>query len=143
MSRHQKSNRYIWIDCQTTGPDSETDHLLKIAVIITDQDLNILAEGPNLVIHQTDEVFILTRAMTFTKQGLWYKLYDFSPFFLHTYLHIMPRPRKRTGGWGGFTKPPVFGGTVNPISTRGQIMPTTVIQAPQIFRPCDDPESYT
>ena len=67
MSQQQKSNRYIWIDCQTTGPDCKTDHLLKIAVIITDQDLNILAEGPDLVIHQTDEVFILTRAMTFTK----------------------------------------------------------------------------
>ena len=35
-----------------------------------------------------------------------------------------------------------FGQTVNPISTRRQIMPTTVIQAPRIFRPCDDPESY-
>ena len=74
MSRYQKSNRYIWIDCQTTGPDCEKDHLLKIAVIITDQDLNILAVGPDLVINQTDEVSILTRAMTFTKQGLWYKL---------------------------------------------------------------------
>ena len=47
------------------------------------------------------------------------------------------------GGWGALASPlPVFGQTVNPISTRGQIMPTTVIQAPQIFRPCDDSESY-
>ena len=54
------SNRYIWIDCHTTGPDCKKDHLLKIAVIITDQDLNILAVGPDLVIHQTDEVSIYT-----------------------------------------------------------------------------------
>ena len=65
MSQQQKSNRYIWIDCHTTGPDCKTDHLLKIAVIITDQDLNILAVGPDLVIHQTDEVFILTECYDF------------------------------------------------------------------------------
>ena len=65
MSRQQKSNRYIWIDCHTTGLDCKTDHLLKIAVIITDQDLNILAVGPDLVIHQTDEVFILTECYDF------------------------------------------------------------------------------
>ena len=35
--------------------------------------------------------------------------------------------------------PPVFGQTVNPISTRGQIVPTTVLQAPRIFKPCDGP----
>ena len=47
------------------------------------------------------------------------------------------------GGAGGASAPPpVFGQTVNPMSTRGQIIPTTVLQAPPpwIFRPCDGPE---
>ena len=39
-----------------TGLDPNKDHLLEIAVIVTDKDLNVLAEGPNLVIHQPDEV---------------------------------------------------------------------------------------
>ena len=65
MSRQQKSNRYIWIDCRTTGLDGKTEHLLKIAVIITDQEPNILSVGPDLVIHQTDEVFILTECYDF------------------------------------------------------------------------------
>ena len=40
-----------------TGLDPNKDHLLEIAVIVTDKDLNVLAEGPNLVIHQSDEVW--------------------------------------------------------------------------------------
>ena len=46
----------VWVDFEMTGLDTSKDHLLEIAVIITDKDLNILAEGPDLVIHQTDEV---------------------------------------------------------------------------------------
>ena len=39
-----------------TGLDHNTDHLLEIAVVVTDKNLNVLAEGPSLVIHQSDEV---------------------------------------------------------------------------------------
>ena len=46
----------------------------------------------------------------------------------------------QAGGWGGGLSPPVFHRTVNTISTGGQIMPTTVLQAPLIFRPCHGPE---
>ena len=45
-----------------------------------------------------------------------------------------------SGGLGWGAKAEVFGQTVNPISTRGQIVPTTVLQAPWTFRPCDGPE---
>ena len=47
--------------------------------------------------------------------------------------------RRKVGAWGGLA-PPMFGQTVNPISTRGQIIPTTVLRARRIFRPCDGPE---
>ena len=46
----------VWIDLETTGIDDRTSHILEIASIITDKDLNIVEEGPDLVIHQTDEV---------------------------------------------------------------------------------------
>ena len=51
-----RESNLVWIDCEMTGLDPKTNHLIEIAVIVTDKDLNILAEGPNLVIHQTDEV---------------------------------------------------------------------------------------
>lgn len=53
----QESN-LVWVDCEMSGLDIDTDVLLEIAVIITDKDLNVLAEGPNLVIHQPDSVLL-------------------------------------------------------------------------------------
>ena len=52
-----KDSNLVWVDCEMTGLDPNKDHLLEIAVIVTDKDLNVLAEGPNLVIHQSDEVW--------------------------------------------------------------------------------------
>ena len=48
--------RLVWVDCEMTGLDSKIDTLLEVAVIITDSDLNIVAEGPNIVIHHPEEV---------------------------------------------------------------------------------------
>jgi oligoribonuclease len=45
----------IWIDLEMTGLVPETDDIIEIATIVTDKDLNILAEGPTLAIHQPDE----------------------------------------------------------------------------------------
>jgi len=46
----------IWIDLEMTGLEPKTDVIIEIATIVTDSDLNILAEGPTLAIHQSDEV---------------------------------------------------------------------------------------
>lgn len=46
----------IWIDLEMTGLDSQRDDILEIATIVTDSELNILAEGPVLAIHQPDTV---------------------------------------------------------------------------------------
>jgi len=48
----QISSPLIWIDCEMTGLDTQVDRLIEIATIITDSDLNIVAQGPNLVIHR-------------------------------------------------------------------------------------------
>ena len=44
------------MDLEMTGLEPETDVIVEIATLITDDDLNIIAEGPDLVIHQSDEV---------------------------------------------------------------------------------------
>ena len=46
----------IWIDLEMTGLDTQRDYIIEIASIVTDKNLNILEEGPNLVIKQPDEV---------------------------------------------------------------------------------------
>ena len=49
------SDRLIWIDLEMTGLDPEENVIIEIATIITDSDLNIIAEGPNLAIFQPEE----------------------------------------------------------------------------------------
>ena len=46
----------IWIDLEMTGLLPESDVIIEIATIVTDKELNILAEGPNLAVHQSDEI---------------------------------------------------------------------------------------
>lgn len=46
----------IWIDLEMTGLDVDNDVIIEIATIITDKDLNVLAEGPVLAIHQADDL---------------------------------------------------------------------------------------
>ncbi len=46
----------VWIDMEMTGLDPDRDRVIEIAAIVTDPNLNVLAEGPVFVIHQPDEV---------------------------------------------------------------------------------------
>jgi len=51
----QNENNLIWMDLEMTGLDPDRDHIIEIATIVTDSELNILAEGPVMAIHQSDE----------------------------------------------------------------------------------------
>ncbi|WP_191603105.1 oligoribonuclease [Marinomonas algicola] len=46
----------IWIDLEMTGLDPDVNTIIEIATIVTDKDLNVLAEGPSLAVHQAKEV---------------------------------------------------------------------------------------
>ena len=52
----QDSQHLIWIDLEMTGLDPDADLIIEIATIVTDKDLNILAQGPVLAIHQSEAV---------------------------------------------------------------------------------------
>ncbi|MCE9687033.1 oligoribonuclease [Shewanella sp. AS16] len=49
------ANNLIWVDLEMTGLDPEVDRIIEIATIVTDQQLNILAQGPVIAIHQSDD----------------------------------------------------------------------------------------
>jgi oligoribonuclease len=46
------ASNLIWIDLEMTGLDTQQDEIIEIATIVTDVNLNILAEGPVIAIHQ-------------------------------------------------------------------------------------------
>ena len=52
----QSALNLVWIDLEMTGLDPELEVIIEIASIVTDYDLNILAEGPCLAVHQSDEI---------------------------------------------------------------------------------------
>jgi|TARA_B100001540_G_scaffold34958_1_gene30969 oligoribonuclease len=55
MKTLQSRDNLIWIDLEMTGLDPEKERIIEIATLATDSNLNILAEGPNLVISQPIE----------------------------------------------------------------------------------------
>ncbi|OGS75406.1 MAG: oligoribonuclease [Gallionellales bacterium GWA2_55_18] len=52
----QNQNHLIWIDLEMTGLNPDTDRIIELAIVITDSDLETIAEAPVLVVHQPDSV---------------------------------------------------------------------------------------
>ncbi len=50
----QDLQHLIWIDLEMTGLNPDSDLIIEIATVVTDKDLNILANGPVLAVHQSD-----------------------------------------------------------------------------------------
>jgi oligoribonuclease len=50
------SDLLVWMDLEMTGLDPEKERIIEVAIIVTAGDLTIVAEGPDLVIHQPEEI---------------------------------------------------------------------------------------
>lgn len=46
----------VWVDMEMTGLDPDNDRIIEVAVVVTDCELNVLAEGPVFAIHQPDAI---------------------------------------------------------------------------------------
>lgn len=51
-----KEQRLIWLDLEMTGLDPEKERIIEAAVVVTEPDLTLVAEGPVMVVHQSDEL---------------------------------------------------------------------------------------
>ena len=54
MAQHQ--NNLVWLDMEMTGLDPDKDRIIEVAIVVTDSQLNTLAEAPVAVVHQPDAV---------------------------------------------------------------------------------------
>jgi len=52
----QDQNNLAWLDMEMTGLDPDRDRIIEMAIVITDSQLNTVAESPVLVLHQADSV---------------------------------------------------------------------------------------
>lgn len=49
-------NRLLWVDMEMSGLSPDTDRVLEVAIVVTDAELNVVAEGPVIAVHQDDSV---------------------------------------------------------------------------------------
>ncbi|MFC5568903.1 oligoribonuclease [Lysobacter yangpyeongensis] len=79
MVNPQKEQRLIWIDLEMTGLDTDNDSILEIATVVTDAQLEILAEGPELAIaHPLERLQAMDEwnRNQHGKSGLWQRVLE-------------------------------------------------------------------
>lgn len=65
----QNPHNLIWIDLEMTGLNPDKNVIIEIATLVTDSELNILAEGPVIAIHQNDELLSVMDEWNTTQHG--------------------------------------------------------------------------
>ena len=70
MKTLQSRDNLIWIDLEMTGLNPDKEKIIEIATLVTDSDLNIIAEGPNLIISQPKEILDAMDEWNINQHGL-------------------------------------------------------------------------
>ncbi|MBA2490152.1 MAG: oligoribonuclease [Gammaproteobacteria bacterium] len=65
----QACDNLIWVDLEMTGLDTERDRIIEIATVVTDKELNLLAEGPVFAIRQPPECLAQMDAWNVSQHG--------------------------------------------------------------------------
>ena len=79
MSESNGNDRLIWIDLEMTGLDTDNDSIIEIATVVTDAQLNVLAEGPEFAIAhpvETLEAMDEWNRNQHRRSGLWQRVID-------------------------------------------------------------------
>ena len=66
---NDRDQRLVWIDLEMTGLDPSINVIIEIATLVTDGELNIIAEGPDLVVHQSEEAMSTMDAWCIDQHG--------------------------------------------------------------------------
>ncbi len=80
MSEKKKNDtpkKLVWMDLEMSGLDSDRDVIIEMATLITDTELNVIAEGPEIVIRRSQDLFDTMDSWNrehHTKSGLWAKV---------------------------------------------------------------------
>lgn len=101
----------IWIDLEMTGLDPDTDSIIEIATLVTDQELNVLAEGPELAIrHPLDRLEAMDdwNRTQHRKSGLWQRVLDSS----HTLAEAEALTVEFLAAWVPPGKSPICGNSI-------------------------------
>lgn len=59
----------VWIDMEMSGLDPDTCHILELAAVVTDANLNVLEQGESIVVHQPDEILTTMDAWCIEHHG--------------------------------------------------------------------------
>ena len=79
MATSSNEHRLIWIDLEMTGLDTDRDSIIEIATVVTDGDLNVLAEGPVFAIaHPLERLQAMDdwNRSQHGKSGLWQRVVE-------------------------------------------------------------------
>jgi oligoribonuclease len=59
-SRHPRfsETNFVWVDMEMTGLNPDSDRVIEIAVVVTDAELDVIAEGPVLALHQPESILL-------------------------------------------------------------------------------------
>ena len=59
-ARHPRfsETNFVWVDMEMTGLNPDSDRVIEVAIVVTDADLDVVAEGPALAIHQEERILL-------------------------------------------------------------------------------------